>query len=262
MREILYHTAGLPCTLALLTDFHNGDPEPVAASLAQRRPDLICIAGDIIYNKKPENGLSVLQAQKNVPLLLKKCVSIAPTFLSLGNHESRLPQEDISKIRAMGVCVLDNAWASTRIKGKQIVIGGLTSQYVREYCVLRKQYPEFDDLDRKKRHEIRTRWNDICTPDTSWLLPLPEADYIILLSHHPEYFQRLPKGIHLVLSGHAHGGQWRLFGRGLYAPNQGWLPRYTKGIYEKRMIVSAGLTNTAHVPRLFNPTELIYVTNT
>ena len=113
-------------------------------------------------------------------------------------------------------------------------------------------FEEMLDVARQVQREAQAR---------QLVLPLPEADYIILLSHHPEYFQRLPKGIHLVLSGHAHGGQWRLFGRGLYAPNQGWLPRYTKGIYEKRMIVSAGLTNTAHVPRLFNPTEVIYVTN-
>ncbi len=42
------------------------------------------------------------------------------------------------------------------------------------------------------------------------------------------------KKVDLVLSGHAHGGQVRLlFIGGLVAPNQGILPKYTAGLYEK-----------------------------
>ena len=49
-----------------------------------------------------------------------------------------------------------------------------------------------------------------------------EDGYKILLCHHPEYWSlRDPmlrdKRIDLVLSGHAHGGQWRICGRGLFA---------------------------------------------
>ena len=69
--------------------------------------------------------------------------------------------------------------------------------------------------------------------------------------------------IDLVLSGHAHGGQFRLFGQGIFSPGQGWFPEYTSGIHKGengRMIVSKGLANTAHmVPRLFNPTEIVYI---
>lgn len=50
--------------------------------------------------------------------------------------------------------------------------------------------------------------------------------------------------IDLVLSGHAHGGQIRLFGQGLFAPGQGILPKYTSGVHEN-MIISKGLANTA-----------------
>ena len=63
----------------------------------------------------------------------------------------------------------------------------------------------------------------------------------------------------LVLSGHAHGGQVRLFGRGLYAPGQGLLPRYTEGVHFRRLAVSRGLSNTQLVPRLFNPPEIVYL---
>ena len=57
--------------------------------------------------------------------------------------------------------------------------------------------------------------------------------YTILLSHRPELFSvYCEAGIDLTLSGHAHGGQIRLPGvGGLFAPNQGWLPQYTAGLY-------------------------------
>ena len=83
--------------------------------------------------------------------------------------------------------------------------------------------------------------------------------YHILLSHHPEYYPLVSDKVQLMLSGHAHGGQIRFFKRGLYAPGQGWLPKWTKGVYDNRLVVSAGLSNTASpIPRLFNPTEIVY----
>ena len=72
-----------------------------------------------------------------------------------------------------------------------------------------------------------------------------------------EYIRELD--IDLTLSGHAHGGQWRVFGRGVFAPGQGILPKYTSGMHENRFIVSRGLANNAFVPRLFNSTELIFI---
>jgi hypothetical protein len=94
-------------------------------------------------------------------------------------------------------------------------------------------------------------------PDTEWLKDSPEG-YKVLLSHHPEYFGLIKDYADLILAGHSHGGQIRLFGHGLFAPGQGFLPKYSKGRYEN-MIVSAGLANTTWVPRLFNPTEIVIV---
>ena len=70
--------------------------------------------------------------------------------------------------------------------------------------------------------------------------------------------------IDLVLSGHAHGGQIRLFGQGLYSPGQGPLPRYTGGVFKGphgRLVISRGLANTAPppIPRLFNPREVVII---
>lgn len=244
MIETYYNVPGSP-HLALLGDFHNGEMEPIVSSLRKNRPSLICIAGDLVYARVPEEGL-IVDAQSNVLPFLNSCVSIAPTFLSLGNHESVLTTADWKAIADTGVEILDNCWK----QWNGIWIGGLTSHYVleRRATTPMDQYP---DRNQKRRE------NPIKTPDTSWLTPLPPG-FTLLLSHQPEYYPMLPKEIGCVLSAHAHGGQIRLFNHGLYAPGQGWWPQWTRGIYG-HMIVTAGLTNTANVPRLNNPTEIIYI---
>ncbi len=69
--------------------------------------------------------------------------------------------------------------------------------------------------------------------------------------------------INLVLSGHAHGGQFRIpFIGGVVAPNQGLFPKYTAGVFEKNdtgMIVSRGLGNSIILFRVNNRQELVVV---
>ena len=68
----------------------------------------------------------------------------------------------------------------------------------------------------------------------------------------------------MVFSGHAHGGQIRLpFVGGLIAPDQGLLPEYTSGAYEKGntvMVVSRGIGNSIFPLRINNRPELVSVT--
>ncbi len=91
--------------------------------------------------------------------------------------------------------------------------------------------------------------------------------YKVLLSHRPELVEEYEKyEFDLVLSGHAHGGQWRLPGvlNGLFAPNQGLFPAHAGGRYSlesgAEMIVSRGLAReTTWVPRIFNRPELVMI---
>ena len=100
-------------------------------------------------------------------------------------------------------------------------------------------------------------------PDLDWLDGFCRTPgYRILLCHQPEYFDRYLRDypIDLFVAGHAHGGQWRLFGRGVFAPDQGLFPKYTSGVHEGRLVISRGLSNTVTpIPRLFNSRELVVV---
>jgi predicted MPP superfamily phosphohydrolase len=86
----------------------------------------------------------------------------------------------------------------------------------------------------------------------------------VLLSHRPELFDTyLTAGMDLVLSGHAHGGQFRLpIIGGLVAPNQGMFPKYDAGLYTARntnMIVSRGIGNSIVPFRFNNRPEIILI---
>ena len=250
MRETVYKVTGLPVEkIALLGDFHNTEYEPILTSLRRNAPFIICISGDICYADIPESGLLV-EEQKNIIPFLSGCTSIAPAFLSLGNHDAVFCDEDWEKIRDTGVVILDNEWYQITVGDQKIFIGGLTSHYVLERRAS-SDTSTYPDRDRERA--------DLSSPDLSWIEPVPEG-FKLLLSHQPEYWDQLRNlSVDLCLSAHAHGGQWRIFNHGVFAPGQGFWPRYSKGLYDDRMIVTAGLSNTTRIPRLFNPTEVVYI---
>ena len=106
---------------------------------------------------------------------------------------------------------------------------------------------------------------------SAWLSQLEQcaADrqedvFTLLLSHRPELFYLYAaRGFDLTVCGHAHGGQVRIPGliNGLYAPNQGVLPRYAGGLYqrgESAMVVSRGLDKN-RLPRFCNPPECVAI---
>ena len=210
--ETTYHIPDLPCKLALLADTHGRDQSPALESLRVHRPSLICIAGDILYGVV-EDDQSPLTTQTNVLPFLRACASIAPTFLSLGNHEWMLDDEDLSLLSATGVTVLDNEW----VENEGLVIGGLTSPYCLQYRAFRTsqnasgglsvRYPKRESTNGAKRDPEASERH----PDTSWLGEFAAVEgYHILLSHEPQYFPLLPSNA-LVLSAHAHGGQIRMY---------------------------------------------------
>ena len=281
-------------TIAHISDLHNKDGGQAIESMRSRKPDIIVITGDIVLRRRPKGDMLIVQSEKNVLPFLSECAQIAPTYMSLGNHEVMLDRDDLEMISQTGVELLDNRF----VKTDKYVIGGLTSAYVSRYrreleemeageepgkrshvlSVLRIRNEDSGEKAAAASKNLRAERYPILKPfmrpkmqeqDYAWLDTFAQVPrYRILLSHHPEYWcleepMLSKRNIDLVLSGHAHGGQFRLFGQGFFAPGQGWFPKYTSGIHHGkygRMIISKGMANTVKfAPRLFNPTEVVYI---
>ena len=86
-----------------------------------------------------------------------------------------------------------------------------------------------------------------------------------MLNHEPEYISNIlnDSNIDLVFCGHTHGGLVRIpFVGGMYAPNQGWFPKYDKGEFDfenTKMIITAGLGNSNFLPRINNCAEICVI---
>ncbi len=213
--------------LAVVSDLHGYTAAPVMNAINSIMPDAVLIPGDAIHDDDNyKNGIE----------LLEKCVDLYPTFVSIGNHEFKMSCDPIALLKETGARVLDNEY----VELMGIKIGGLTSGYTKE---------------KKQSHFGTTP-----PPNLEWLEAFSKIEgYKVLLCHHPEYYVTYirDKNIDLILSGHAHGGQWRFFGRGLFAPGQGIFPKYTSGMHEGRLIVSRGVGNPHWIPRINNKPEII-----
>lgn len=253
---ILYADLPEGLTLGVVSDLHEQEPEQVLELLRLGRPDIIFVPGDtferhgVSRDLRNVPGLGRLgrlfrlflmraddlferltekpeQCSEYAYRFLQEAGQIAPVYLSPGNHEWYFFPEDREAIRRSGCVLLDNQERKIRVKGVTLRIGGLSS-----------------------------------VPDLHWVREFSARDgYKILLCHHPEYVRRYLKDldIPLILSGHAHGGQIRIGMRGIYAPGQGLFPRYTKGIYDGRLLVTTGASNTSAIPRWGNPCEVVLI---
>ena len=221
--------AGLeaPLKAVVVADLHSNPFDELMEKLKALSPDLILCPGDFIHRADPsESGLD----------FLREASGLCSVFCSMGNHEVKHGRDVRDDIRATGAILLDNEFVSFG----DITIGGLSTGYSQEIKQSRLKPPpppEIGKLD----------------------VFFEKKGFKILLSHHPEYYDRYlkDKAVDLIISGHAHGGQWRIFGRGIFAPGQGLFPKYTSGFYDGKLLVSRGLSNKTKIPRIFNSPEII-----
>ena len=232
--------------MAVAADLHNSDYDDILPLIAEAAPDIIVIPGDLGGSMADcsvaEGNLTsryIEESRKNEIgfSFLKKAREIAPVYCSVGNHEVSVSDANRQRYAEAGAVLLDNEY--TRVNG--ILLGGLSSGGA---------HGLFHKSD---------------APDLEWLGQFAALDgFKILLCHHPEYWCRhiVGDGIELTVSGHAHGGQWRFLGQGVFAPGQGFLPRYTSGVHKRGgqyMVVSRGLRKKTEVPRINNPPEIVVV---
>ena len=223
--------------------------------VAKEEPDIICLTGDTVSSSDTDFDTATG--------LVNELKKIAPVYLSLGNHETDLSNEELERficeVEAAGGIVLEKEYVDLKIKGNDLRIGG-TSGY--------GLWMEFwEDSYGKKYIDY---WDDDSFSEQRFLLDFQDTDsYKVLLLHRPEsptlfWADNGWYDVDLVLSGHTHGGHIRLpFIGGLYAPEEGWFPEYEYGHFNKYgvdVIISAGLGSGEGLPRFNNIPEIVSVT--
>ena len=224
-----------------ISDFHNTNSKRIKTKIIEvlnkNKPDIIVITGDLIDSRRTD----IL----NVKMFLKIIVNIAPVYYVLGNHESRLydVQSLINEAQDVGVKVLRNVSEKIERQGECIEILGIDDPAF--YIPLENSY----EISQKTDNLLEAIVKD-------------SNDFKILLIHRPELLDIYSKyDFDLVFTGHAHGGQIRLpLIGGIIAPGQGFLPKYTSGIYKENsahMILSRGIGNSKFPFRINNKPEII-----
>ena len=228
--------------IAHVSDLHNTeigkDNEKLLAMLREADPDIIAITGDIIDSRNTDIDIALQ--------FTKTAMEIAPCYYVTGNHEARVSEYDELKagLTEQGVIILEDKCIGLDKSEETISLLGVNDpSFQTDYL--------FGDSETVMQSKLQDIINE-------------EDTYTILLSHRPELFEVYKESkVDLVLSGHAHGGQFRLpFVGGLVAPNQGLFPKYDSGLYTEEntnMIVSKGIGNSILPFRFNNRPEVILI---
>ncbi len=188
--------------------------ERAVAWVAERRPDLVCVTGDLLSRPRAEGQLLALLAELPHP------------YVVLGNHDYALSRDPFSRPVELGrlergTMLLDSS-VVVEERGKLVELAGVDPR-----TWLEKESSSFVKVN---------------------------ADLRILLCHFPRALDTVPAGRwDLILAGHLHAGQIVLpygFGKVLLAHPRA---PYTEGVFEKGgtvMHVSPGL-GTTFVPFRF-----------
>ena len=215
-----------------VSDLHNKEFKKentgLVTKIKEAKPDIIVITGDLIDSNHTDMDVAIR--------FVKQIVKIAPVYYVSGNHETYIEEEEyqqfIQELEQCGMINLDDS--SVQVEDNFYLIG------LSEHSIQN----ESDTLEKLVKG-------------------LPKDSLKILLAHEPQKLDFYAKSkVDIVLSGHAHGGQFRnpFTDQGLIAPDQGLFPKYTSGkhlVDNTAMFISRGLGNSIIPIRIFNRPEIV-----
>jgi uncharacterized protein len=220
--------------IAHLSDFHLGLPsrgsravERAVAWVAERRPELTLITGDLVSRPRGES------------VLRRSLEGLGSSFAVLGNHDVEQSRDPFSRAAGLNdlapARLLVDESETLELRGRRVQIVGVDPRAYRKGA------------------------------SKPWQLADQAADLRILLCHFPYVIDLLPAGaFDLVLAGHMHDGQISLpLGRRRKYRFAHPRTRYVTGLYRRpaaTMHVSPGLGTTFVPFRFFarpEATELV-----
>lgn len=220
-----------------ISDLHNqrfGKNQHKITDLINKDYDFIFITGDLIDRRNTKIEIA-MELVNNLH---------GKIYFIQGNHEKGANKyiELEKKLKEKGIIVLNNS----KVDFENFEIVGIQdpNEYISPTKKVQKDEKK-EMIENLKKFENQDKFQ-------------------LLLSHRPEFLDLYEKyGYDIVFSGHAHGGQARIFGIPILAPDQGLFPKYAGGIFNlgnTTMINSRGLGNNfAWAKRVFNTPEIVEV---
>ncbi len=208
------------------------------ALVAKLAPDLIVLTGDFLstsYSQDP-------RALDDLRGLVDQLYAPGGVYAVWGTPEVDLPDVLRPVLEEEGIMLLEDQAAELTIRGQRLWLMGLQCRR---------------DLELGGMH-LRALLDDA-----------PPNAFTLLLHHTPDLMpQASALGVDLVLSGHTHGGQWRLPGFGAILTSSRFWKRYEAGYFHElstHMYVSRGIGMEGYgAPRarFFCPPEVVAISLT
>ena len=220
-----------------LSDFHCDSTAGLVDAIKSENPDIICVTGDMTHDTgTTEPFISLLQ----------QIIRISPVYIVSGNHDVwRNDYAQLAeKCREIGAVVLEDESIIINKESDSISISGIKDPY-------------------------SVNHDKICEKIDNSISKISKIDgFNILLFHRANLLDMFKDcGFDLILSGHMHGGQFRIpWVGGVVSPKTNFMgkgriffPKYFGGEYsfnKTKMIVSRGVGNPTILPRVFNRPEI------
>jgi uncharacterized protein len=202
-----------------ISDIHRRTINDKIINEAAGKVDIVIIGGDLT-----EKGVSFERIRKNI----SKLKSLGPVYFIWGNNDYEVECDRFRRLLiSEGTVLLENSSVMlNQDSNHPIALIGV------------------EDLS-LHRDNLDTAFDKV-----------PENAFKILLAHNPATIKKMgtDQKVSLMLSGHTHGGQIRLFGFGLYQPGG------VEIIKDTVVLVSNGYGTTALPLRLGAPSETHLIT--
>lgn len=239
-----------PLKIVHLSDLHGKQfgkhNKRLLKKIGALQPDMVVFTGDLVNDERDDAAACA----DLLGALRQSC----PVFYVPGNHEHRHGVlDDIkNRLKQLDVTVLTDRMTTVQIGKNTVHILGLDeNQGSRDAYKAQAQGTYTYKDNSKLLHELEQ-----------------QNGLKLVLSHYPENFALIRDKSYqkfdfdLMLSGHAHGGQFILpFFGGVYSPGQGIRPKYYRGLHGNRpyLSVSRGMGNSSFPFRIWNRPEIVQI---
>lgn len=224
--------------IAIIADIHTGGPfindrklRQIVELTNQQAPDLIVLLGDYM---SPNSWHSHRVEPEVTAAALRDLRAPLGVYAVLGNHDWWYNGQRVWRaFESQGIRVLENDVAEVQWRGGSFWLAGLSDMWTRPQRI------------------------------KETLTKVPADKPIIVLTHNPDIFPKIPSSVPLILAAHTHGGQVNFPVIGRIVLPSGYGQKYAAGHVQEDghdLFVTTGIGTSIFPVRFRVPPEIVILT--